>query len=301
MARARERRSLLFLGACLLDLQTTRRNVTVEGRYRLRAVLGQGRYASVFEAYDFELERRVALSMLRREQRKDPRAFALRFFEEGARRVQLVHPHTVRVYDYGRTSDDTFFVASELVRARPLSLVLSGRGPLGPELAVQVCERVCQSLIEAHRLGIVHGHLSPDRVWLTGRGLNGIKVKGHGALGLRSAATPLWPAHAVRYAAPELLAEGAATPASDIYSVGLLLFELTTGRPGCSEDTSMRVALSQRLGGPCRSVWYERLCQTSPTLAAVVRRCLSHAPDERYENVEELREALLQELTVRAA
>jgi serine/threonine protein kinase len=285
----------------MFDPITAQRAVTLEGRYELRSVLGQGRFATLFEAHDRELDHQVALRVVRSDECSDARDFAPRFFADGARRVRLVSPHTAHVYDYGRTGDDTFFVAMELLRGRRLSFVLSGRGPLGDLMAAQVCERVCSSLVEAHRYGILHGHLSPERVWLTGRGFDGLKLLGHGTLQLHPRDPSDWPVHSVRYAAPEVLASGHLTPQADVYGAGLLLFELLTGRSAFAEDSATRIMLRHRQGGPCRGAWYEHICHMNPTLAAIVQRCLAPEPRERYESVAQLRAALMHHLVLQAA
>jgi serine/threonine-protein kinase len=276
-------------------------DVTLDDRYRLEARLGQGCFGVVYEAFDEELRRPCAVRVLGRDERVDPRAFALRFFSHGARLVRLNHAHAVAVYDYGRTGDDRFFVAMEPVRGRPLSFVLSDRGPLAGIIAASVCERVCSALEDAHRLGIVHGQIAPDRVWLTGRGLEGVKLSGLGHVLLKLEGQHAWPIHALRYAPPELLSEGLATPQGDVYGVGALLFELLTGQPALSGETTTQIALAQAQGISGRGAWYERLCHTNPMLAAIVARCLSANPGDRYESIAHVRHALARTLHVQAA
>jgi serine/threonine protein kinase len=276
-------------------------DVTLDDRYRLHSRLGQGRFGTVYEAFDEELQRPVALRVLRRDERVDARTFAARFFAHGSRLVRLNHPHVVSVYDYGRTGDDTFFIAMEPVRGRPLSFLLSGRGPFAGSTAALVCERVCAVLEDAHRLGVVHGQLAPDRIWLTGRGLDGLKLAGLGHVALKLFDADTWPVHALRYAAPELLASGHATPEGDVYGVGALLFELLTGHPALTGDSTMEIALAQAQGSTCSGAWYERLCHMNPMLAAIVERCLTVEPSERYQTIAELRSALARTLHVQAA
>ena len=276
-------------------------DVRLDDRYRLDALLGHGRFGTVYEAFDEELQRPCALRVLRRDERVDARTFALRFFSHGVRLVRLSHVHAVAVYDYGRTADDRFFVAMEPVRARPVSFLLSGRGPLPGNTAASVCERVCSVLEDAHRLGIVHGQIAPDRVWLTGRGLDGIKLAGLGHLALKLADPHGWPVHALRYAAPELLSQRLATPLSDVYGVGALLFELLTGQPAFSGETPTQIALAQTQGITSKGAWYERLCHTSPILTAIVERALAVEPEHRYESIVALRRALASTLHEQAA
>jgi serine/threonine protein kinase len=285
----------------MYDPVAARQAMTLEGRYELRSVLGHGRFATLFEAYDRELDHQVALRVVRSDVARDARSYAPRFFADGARRVRLVNPHTAHVFDYGRTGDDTFFVAMELLRGRRLSFVLSGRGPLGDLMAAQVCERVCSSLVEAHRHGIVHGQLSPERVWLTGGGFDGVKVTGHGSLALHPSDPVSWPLSTLRYVAPEVLASGHVTPQADVYGAGLLLFELLTGRAAFTEDSATRIMLRHRQGGPCRGAWYEHICHMNPTLAAIVQRSLATDPCERYDTVAQLRAALMHHLVLQAA
>ena len=147
----------------------------------------------------------------------------------------------------------------------------------------------------------MHGQIAPDRVWLTGRGLEGLKLAGLGHVALELVEPHTWPIHALRYAPPELLSEGQATPLGDVYGVGALLFELLTGQPALSGETPTQIALAQAQGITSKGAWYEQLCHTSPMLTAIVERCLAAQPSERYESIAQVRSALARTLHVQAA
>lgn len=275
----------------------TSRSGLLDGRYQCCEVLDGARSGTVVRASDSVAGGQVVLRIIPRQTVSDPRSFAPRFFADGARRVRLMHPHTLRVFDYGRTTTDDFFIAMEHVRAQTLTRLMSARGPLDAMLAALVCARVCESLEEAHSHGLVHGELSPGVLWVTGRGLSGLKVAGYGLLSDNqqrefAARTP----DEARYAAPERLAGEQASPRSDVYGVGLLLFELLTARPAFTEDSVLRILLSQHHGGPCRGPFQRNLIQASPTLAAIIDRCLSPDPGDRYASATILRHAIEQHL-----
>ncbi len=267
----------------------------LNGRYQLIRALGGGRLGEVYEARNVATQARIAVRVIDRRLVCDVNHFSARFFSEGARRLALSHKHTLRVLDYGRTEQDAFFLAMEYVEGTPLARIISARGALAPALAGQVCERVCASLQEAHAQGVVHAHLSPHLVWLTNRGLEGIKVVGFGDPTLRGTAQLLpWQPRHVRYAAPERLSGERVTPATDVYGIGLLLYELIAGRPAFDHDSAVRVLLCQRQGGPLSASSERGVWSRLPQLADIVAQCLEPNPSMRFGNMTELRAALSQ-------
>jgi len=267
----------------------------LEGRYQLIRPVGGGRLGTVFEATQIETGARLAVRVIDRALICDVKHFGERFFAEGARRLSLSHKHTLRVLDYGRTQDDRFFLAMDYVKGLPLARAISQRGPFSPTLAAQICARVCASLEEAHGHGVTHAHLSPHLVWLTQRGLEGIKVVGFGDPVLRGTAQLLpWQPRHVRYAAPERLTGERVTPSADVYGVGLLLYELLAGRPAFDHDSAVRVLLCQRQGGPLNSAFERAAWGRTPHLADIVAQCLEPSPAMRFASIRELRAALTQ-------
>lgn len=267
----------------------------LNGRYELVRALGGGRLGEVFEAKHLLTDERIAIRLIDRRLICDLKHFSERFFSEGARRLALTHKHILRVLDYGRTEQDTFFLAMEYVEGTPLSRIVSARGALAPTLAGQICDRVCASLEDAHENGVTHAHLSPHLVWLTKRGLEGIKVVGFGDPTLRGTAQLLpWQPRHVRYAAPERLTGERVTSATDIYGVGLLLYELVAGRPAFDHDSAVRVLLCQRQGGPLASTVERGLWTRMKHLADIVAQCLEPSPAMRFASIRELRRALNQ-------
>ncbi len=267
----------------------------LNGRYQLLRPVGGGRLGTVFEATRVETGERLAVRVIDRSLICDVKHFGERFFAEGARRLALSHNHTLRVLDYGRTEDDRFFLAMDYVQGTPLTSVIARRGPFSPTLAAQICDRVCASLEEAHRHGVTHAHLSPHLVWLTRRGLEGIKVVGFGDPVLRGIAQLLpWQPRHVRYAAPERITGERITASADVYGVGLLLYELIAGRPAFDHDSAVRVLLAQRQGGPLNSSFGRAAWSRTPHLADIVSRCLEPNPSMRFASIGELRAALTQ-------
>jgi len=211
-----------------------------ERRYRLVRRIATGGMGEVWEADDTVLGRRVALKVLVEELAADRRA-TRRFVREARATARLTHPNVARVYDFGRDGGAPFLVM-ELLQGETLADRLAA-GPLPPAEAARIAASVADALDAAHQLGIVHRDVKPANVMLTPAGEVKVMDFGIAAAADETHSTTGSGLYAtVAYVSPERVAGEPATPASDVYSLGAVLYELLCGRPPFTGSTPALVA-----------------------------------------------------------
>jgi tRNA A-37 threonylcarbamoyl transferase component Bud32 len=263
------------------------------GRYKVRRRIGRGGMGEVWAAWDETLKREVALKVLRTD-RQDAVAVA-RFEIEVRATTHLSHPNTVRVFDFGATEDGISYYAMELLEGEPLSSLLRREGRLEASRAVWLGTQVARALAEAHARGIVHRDMKPENVFVTHAGdeLDHAKVLDFGIARFSASNTALTDDAIVgtpQYLAPELLLGEKASPAADVYGLGVVLFQMLTGAfPFHAEDG--RALLLARLAIEPLSVT-ELAPEVPEALSEVVRRSLARDPAARFANGRALADAL---------
>jgi serine/threonine-protein kinase len=209
----------------------------VDGRYRVRGRVARGGMATVYTAVDERLERTVALKIIHPGQADDPR-FVDRFTHEAKTIARLTHPNVVAVYDQG-THEGLPYLVMEFVRGRTLRDILTDSGRMDPSDALAVLEQMLAAVAAAHRAGVVHRDVKPENVLVAeppgGTGLMDavVKVADFGLARAVEASADDGDGQllaTVAYVAPELVTDGRADPRGDVYSVGIVLFEMLTGR-----------------------------------------------------------------------
>ena len=212
----------------------------VDGRYAVEARVARGGMATVYRARDRRLDREVALKVMHAHLADDPE-FTDRFIREARSAARLSDPGVVAVFDQGE-DDGLLFLAMEYLKGRTLREVLAERGVLTPAEALDVVEPVLAALAAAHAAGIVHRDVKPENVILTDDGR--IKVADFGLARAASTATSTSGVlmGTVAYLAPELVARGVADARTDVYAVGVMLFEMLTGRQPFTGDVPIQVA-----------------------------------------------------------
>ena len=247
-------------------------------RYRLVELLGQGGMATIFRGHDGQLGRDVAVKVLRAEYGRDD-AFVARFRQEAQAAAALNHPNVVNVFDYGMQDGDPFIVM-ELVEGGDLGAVIRERGSLEPIAAARLAQQIFDALDAAHAKGIVHRDIKPTNVLLTPAGR--AKVADYGIARAFSEAQLTMPGTtlgSVHYFSPEQARGELVTTASDVYSAGLVLFEMLTGRRAWTGDSAGAVAVARLAGDPpAPSSVLPGLPQA---LDVIVRRALARVPADR--------------------
>ncbi len=218
---------------------------TISGRYRITDVIGEGGMGVVYEAWDAQVERKVAIKLVRSDSTSD-RKFLSRFRRELEITSQLRHPSTIRVFEHGQTDDGRPYMVMELLTGESLADRME-RGSISEMEALQVARQVAESLSEAHEHGVFHRDLKPDNIFIETVGVSKVvKVLDFGIAGGVDA-TRLTQAGEVfgtpQYMSPEQCNGLPLDHRTDIYSLGCILYEMIEGRPPFSAETPMATML----------------------------------------------------------
>jgi eukaryotic-like serine/threonine-protein kinase len=261
----------------------------VEERYEISHLLGAGGMGRVFLARDRLLSREVALKVLDDRHAENPE-FVERFRREAKAAASLSHPHIVTVYDAGE-DDETPYIAMEHVPGGTLKNRLQERGALPPRVAAGVTFEVANALAAAHENGIVHRDIKPENVLVTDQGHSKV-----GDFGIARAATATAITEtdlilgSVRYLSPEQAKGEDVGPPSDLYSLGIVLCEMLTGRVPFDEENPIATAMKHVTEEPAS---LRELDPTIPrALEAITLKLLKKDPEQRYQSAKELAEDL---------
>jgi eukaryotic-like serine/threonine-protein kinase len=261
-------------------------------RYELAETLGAGGMARVVAAYDRRLRRRVAIKLVREELTADPTSRE-RLLREARAAAGLQHPNTVAVHDVGE-QDGQAYIVLELVEGGTLADRVRERGRLPAAEVVAIGGAVLAALQAAHERGLVHRDVKPANVLLPAAG--GVKLADFGIAKALDAVTPDLTATGQvlgtpRYLAPEQVAGRPATPASDLYSLGAVLYECLAGEPPFDAETAIAVALAhQQQPVPPLA---ERAVDAPVALTRAIERALAKDPEQRPADAARMREDLL--------
>ncbi|MDP8977730.1 MAG: protein kinase, partial [Actinomycetota bacterium] len=267
----------------------------VADRYELRGTLGTGGMARVVDGHDRLLDRRVAVKLLRSDLRGDP-AVRRRFVREAQAAASFAHPHAVAVYDTGQ-DDAVPYIVMELVEGPTLADVIAQSGPLPVDDACTIACDVLDALAAAHHRGLVHRDVKPSNILLepASEGPGRAKLTDFGiAKGAREATAALTAMGQVMgtaaYLSPEQARGEDATARSDLYSMGVVCYEMLAGRPPFTGEHALVVVLAHRDEAPPR---LNRLREgLPPELTRVVHRSLEKDPVRRFDSAAAMREAL---------
>jgi len=263
-------------------------NTTVDGRYRILSRIGSGGMADVYLAEDSHLGREVALKVLHRRFAQDAE-FVERFRREARAAAGLQHPNVVGVYDRG-DHEGTYYIAMEYVRGRTLKDVVTREAPLDQMRTIDLGVSVLGAAAFAHRHGVIHRDFKPHNVIVDEEGVP--KVTDFGIA--RAGASEMTEAGSImgtaQYLSPEQAQGHSVTAASDVYSIGIMLYEMLTGRLPFSGDSAVSIAL-KHLSEPPPPMSGEGLT-IEPNLEAVVMGALAKEPAARWASAEDFGAAL---------
>ncbi|MEU4473712.1 Stk1 family PASTA domain-containing Ser/Thr kinase [Micromonospora sp. NPDC023888] len=266
----------------------------IDGRYRIRGRVARGGMATVYTATDERLERTVAVKIIHPTQAPEARAritnFVARFTDEAKTIARLTHPNVVAVYDQG-THAGLPYLVMEYVRGRTLRDVLAERRRLNPDEALAIAEQMLAAIAAAHRSGLVHRDVKPENVLVAEAPTGGVanlvdsvvKVADFGLARAVEASADEEQGNqlmaTVAYVAPELVTEGRADPRTDVYSAGIVLFEMLAGRVPYDGDRPVDVAWQHvDRDVPAPSTLVPGL---PPVLDELVQRATRRDPDAR--------------------
>ena len=255
-----------------------------DGRYRIERKLGAGGMADVYLAEDQELGRRVAIKILNSRHGNDDQ-FIERFRREAKNAAALNHPNIVSIYDRGE-AEDTYYIAMEFLDGRTLKELIVGRGAAPINVAIEYARQILSALRFAHRHGIVHRDIKPHNVLVDGEGR--VKVTDFGIA--RAGTSQMTETGSIvgtaQYLSPEQAKGGEVDPRSDLYSLGVVLYELLTGKTPFDGETPVEIAMKHLSTTPQPP---SKLRPDVPReLDMVVMRALAKSPDERYQSADEM-------------
>ncbi|HKU40173.1 MAG TPA: serine/threonine-protein kinase [Polyangiales bacterium] len=275
---------------------------TLAGRYKIEARVGSGAMGAVYRAHQAALSRRVAIKILNRS-----RCLAgdtvQRFRREAQAMSALHHPNTVRVFDFGSTDEGLLYLAMELLEGESLTQRLLRGGALGVKEAVLVAQAVLRSVGEAHAHGIVHRDLKPDNIFLArvqGEPTAVVKVLDFGIAKAVEGERKIDQFETLdgtvfgtpRYMSPEQAAGKALDHRSDLYAVGIMLFEFLAGRPPFVDADAVVVMARHIREAPPPLLAAAPDAPIPPCLEEVVQKALAKDPFDRWQSAEEFERAL---------
>lgn len=276
----------LYGSYSLNRLRTEVREARQLGQYRLRQKLGSGGMGEVYLAEHLMLKRPCAIKLIAHGRAGDPKALA-RFEREVRATAKLTHPHTVEVYDYGHTDDDTFFYVMEYLPGLNLGTLVERHGPLPPGRVIHLLRQACGALAEAHASGLVHRDIKPANLYASCRGgeydytkvldFGLVKgIEGPEAAGLSSERTVVG---SPQFMSPEQASGEEPEPRTDLYALGAVGYFLLTGRPPFEAETPLEVLVAHARD-PVDPPSKHR-ADIPADLEAVLLRCLAKNPADR--------------------
>ena len=269
----------------------------IADRFKITDLIARGGMGKVYRAEQAPLGRLCALKVLNPNYNGDADPeFHRRFYREASISSRINHPNSVTIFDYGKTDDEIYYIAMEYLEGQTLHHALRDAGTFPEERAGRIAQQICRALREAHALGVIHRDLKPANIFLTRHGDDDdfVKVLDFGLVKQLSerpeeqlTRTGLFMG-SPKYMAPEQIQGGDVDARTDIYSLGIILYEMLAGKVPFDRPTSVSILMAH-VGEPppaMREVNPNLVC--SPAFEDLVMRCIAKDPNERCTTMDEL-------------
>jgi serine/threonine-protein kinase len=273
----------------------------INERFRITALIARGGMGKVYRAEQAPLGRVCALKVLNPNYAgdQDPE-FHKRFFLEASIASKLTHPNTVTIFDYGRTEDDVYYMAMEYLQGDTLHRAIREAGHFPEERAAHVARQICRALREAHSLGVIHRDLKPANIFLVEHGdeTDFVKILDFGLVknvsdnkGEDLTQTGLFMG-SPKYMAPEQIRGDRVDARTDIYALGIIMYEMVAGKVPFDRPNSVNILMAHvnEEAPPIRQM--NPHTQVSPAFEEVIARCMAKDPDQRFGSMDEVLAAL---------
>jgi eukaryotic-like serine/threonine-protein kinase len=275
---------------------------TVASKYRVEQLIGEGGMGKVYRAVQLALDKPVVLKVLRRALLSDQRT-VLRFQREAKAASRLNHPNSISVLDFGRSEDGAMYIAMEYVEGRDLHSILTREWPLPEGRVIKITAQVLSALAEAHAASVIHRDLKPENIMVEQRRgePDFVKVLDFGIAKIIDGSADEGPAltrvgfvcGTPEYMSPEQARDGRLDARSDLYAVGVILYQLMAGKLPFDSDSAVGFATKHLTEVPLPPTARRPEAQISPALEQLIMRALAKDPDQRPQTADQFRAELL--------